>query len=50
MSDEARKAKNDYQRKYLKEWRKKNPDKSKEYQNRYWEKKFTEATKENKEA
>lgn len=35
LSEEARKARNAYQR----EWNKNNRDKVKEYNNRYWEKK-----------
>lgn len=38
-ADEARKARNAYYR----EWRKKNPDKVRATQMRYWEKKATEA-------
>lgn len=39
MSNEARKAKSEYMKTYLSEWRKKNPEKIKEYQSKYWEKK-----------
>lgn len=39
MSEEARKAKSEYMKAYLKEWRKQNRDKVKEYENKYWEKK-----------
>lgn len=35
MTDEARKLRNAYKR----EWARKNPDKVKEQQNRYWERK-----------
>lgn len=35
MSDKAREERNAYMR----EWRKRNPDKVKEHQDRYWEKK-----------
>ena len=34
LSNEAREARN----KYMREWRKKNPDKQKEYERRHWEK------------
>lgn len=40
-SDEAKKAKNEYMR----EWRKKNKDKVKAAQERYWSKKLTEQRK-----
>jgi len=36
------------QREYLREWRKKNPDKVKEYNKRYWRKKALEMLKESK--
>jgi len=36
------------QREYLREWRKRNPDKIKEYNQRYWRKKALEMLKENK--
>jgi len=36
------------QREYLREWRKRNPDKVKEYNKRYWRKKALEMLKENK--
>ncbi len=39
MTDEARAA----QREYLREWRKKNPDKTKEYAAAYWERKAEKA-------
>ena len=38
LSDKARQAKNEYMRKYMKEWAKKNPDKVKESNRKYWEK------------
>lgn len=55
MNDEIRKARNEYMREYMAEYRKKNreklnaqrrawvkdnPDKVKEYQERYWQKKL----------
>lgn len=43
MSEEARKAKAEYMRTYLKEWRRKNPGKVRGYQRKYWEKKFNES-------
>ena len=36
------------QREYLREWRKRNPDKVKEYNERYWRKKALEMLKESK--
>ena len=42
MNDEAKKAKNEY----MKEWRKKNKDKIKAAQERYWEKKNKEISNE----
>lgn len=43
---QIQKAKNDYMREYMKEWRRKNPKKAKDIQNRYWQKradqKFTD--------
>ena len=36
------------QREYLREWRKRNPDKVKEYNKRYWRKKALEMLKESK--
>ncbi len=36
------------QREYLREWRRNNPDKVKEYNKRYWRKKALEMLKENK--
>ena len=36
------------QREYQREWRKKNPDKVKEYNKRYWRKKALEMLKESK--
>ena len=41
MSDAAKKAKRDY----LRKWQRKNPDKVREYQNRYWEKIATDNSK-----
>ena len=38
------------QREYLREWRKKNPDKVREYNKRYWKKKALEMLKEQQEA
>ncbi len=38
------------QREYLREWRKKNPDKVKEYNKRYWRKKALEMLKEQQDA
>ena len=38
------------QREYLREWRKKNPDKVKEYNQRYWRKKALEMLKEQQDA
>lgn len=54
MSEEARAKKNAYQRayrnanktktdEYLREWRKRNPDKVRQYQVNYWERKAAEA-------
>lgn len=43
LSDKARKLKNEY----AKEWRKKNKDKVKATQNRYWENKAQELEKKN---
>lgn len=45
LSDEARARKNAY----LREWRKKNPDKVKEISNRYWERKAEQSAKISKE-
>ena len=39
ISEEARRARNAY----LREWRRKNPDKAKAIKDRYWEKKAREA-------
>jgi len=36
MTEESRKAFNEYQKK----WRKKHPEKTREYQERYWKRKF----------
>ena len=36
------------QREYLREWRKKNPDKVKEYNERYWRRRAIRELKENK--
>lgn len=44
MSEAAKEAKRAYHRAYQKDWRRKNPDKIKEYQNRYWEKKAAKNT------
>lgn len=38
LSDKARAKKNEYMRKYMREWSKKNPDKVREFNRRYWEK------------
>lgn len=38
------------QREYLREWRKRNPDKVREYNKRYWKKKALEMLKEQQEA
>jgi len=38
------------QREYLREWRRNNPDKVKEYNERYWKKKALEMLKEQQEA
>ena len=35
-------------RQYLREWRKKNPDKVKQYNREYWERKAAQMKKENK--
>jgi hypothetical protein len=40
---EVREAVNAYRRNYMKDWRKKNPDKVRTYQRRYWERKVLEA-------
>ena len=40
---EVREAVNAYRRNYMKEWRKKNPDKVRANQRRYWERKVLEA-------
>jgi hypothetical protein len=45
MSDEARKAKAEY----MKEWRKRNPGKQAEYQERYWLRKAKELFREDDE-
>lgn len=37
------------QREYLREWRKRNPDKVREYNKRYWRKKALEMLKEQQE-
>lgn len=44
IKDLAREEKN----KYLREWRKKNPDRVREYNRRYWRKKAAEKKKEGK--
>jgi hypothetical protein len=38
LSEQARVTKNEYMKKYMREWAKKNPDKVKEFNRRYWEK------------
>lgn len=45
MTEEAKAAKREYLREYQKGWRKKNPHKAKEYQERYWMKKAQQAVK-----
>lgn len=42
MTEEAKRKRSEYARNYQREWRKKNPGKQKEYQERYWEKKARE--------
>lgn len=37
MTDEAKKARSEY----MKKWRKRNPEKEREYKARYWERKAT---------
>jgi hypothetical protein len=38
LSDKARQSKNEYMRKYMRDWTKKNPEKVKESNRKYWEK------------
>jgi hypothetical protein len=38
LSDKAKETKNEYMRNYMKKWSKKNPEKVKQINNRYWEK------------
>ena len=38
MTDEAKEARRAYHREYKRKWRKANPDKDKEYEERHWEK------------
>ena len=45
MTDAAKKA----QREYLREWRKKNPEKNAQYINNYWERKAKQIEKQNTE-
>lgn len=37
LSDKAKQAKNEYMRVYMKEWSKRNPEKVRSYNKRYWE-------------
>lgn len=57
MTDEAKEARREYQRRwrtekkteiraYQKKWRSENPDKVREYQERYWENKIARMNKE----
>lgn len=46
MTDQAKEARNAYRR----EWNRRNPDKLREYQERYWAKRAAEAQESNREA
>lgn len=46
MTDQAREAR----REYMKQWRARNPDKTKEYARRFWDKKARETASERKKA
>lgn len=46
MTDQAKKARNEY----YKEWRKKHPNKQQEYNRRYWERKVKEAELDNEQS
>lgn len=47
LDAKARIAKAEYQREYMRGWRKKNPEKVKESQKRYWAKRFEENNQSN---
>jgi hypothetical protein len=44
MSEEAKKKRNEYMKNYMRDWRRKNPDKVQEIVERYWTRKANEIT------